>query len=103
MKRPNSGRYSSSVLAATQAPKAELYPEVLDVRAETGALLGTIRGEHAAEYVARGWMEPIGARRIKYVRLTKNSPVRPRPDGRWLHPTTTQPVRADASCKVHAP
>lgn len=103
MRTLSNGAVPTTVLAETQAPAAKLYPEILDVRAESGALLGKIKGEHAAEYVARGWMEPIGARRIKYVRLTKNSPLRPRPDGRWMHPTTTQPVRADASCAVHTP
>jgi hypothetical protein len=121
MKTPSNGADSTTVLAETQARGAELCPETIEVRDQNGVLVGKIDGSQAAELIARGWAEPIGGgprcipvsinrysnnirlnsrRGMKYLRLTKSSPGRPRPDGGWIRPTMTQAVRADQTCKL---
>src|ERR1700727_1327875 len=87
MKTPDGGLDSTTVLAETQARRAELCPETIEVRDRNGVLVGRVDRASASELIARRWAEPIGgarpipvtrlsARRMQNVQLTRNSPWR---------------------------
>ena len=86
----------SSVLAATQAPTVE-------VRDPKGDLVGRVDRAGAAELIERRWADPIGQRGTKYLKLRVNAPWKPFAKSWRGGSNTTQPVRADSSCKTYGP
>lgn len=83
-----------SVLAETQAP-------TLEVRDHTGLMIGRVDRAGAAELVERGWADQIGAHVVKYLKLRNNAPWRPLAKSWRGGSKTTQPVRADSSCRTY--
>jgi|ERR1051325_735661 hypothetical protein len=86
----------SADLALLQAP-------TIEVRDNTGELVGRIDRARADELVARGWADPVGRHEVKYLRLRPDAPWRPLSRGWSGGSNTTRPLRADHTCKSFEP
>ena len=81
-----------SALATIQAP-------TIEVRDQAGELIGSVERSQGVMLISRGWADVIGRRAVKYLRLRADAPWRPAARSWRGGSATTQPVRADQTCK----